>query len=104
MRRALFPHPHGCKDDGKVLSAVVHDVFGLLNQTGLATNLGRNLELGIKRKRNMLRIYQEAGGHSRFVQGKFLESLSWKSESVLMFWVKIMKEINISILGKFLHL
>lgn len=48
--RRLLTHPHGCKDDGKVLGAVVHDVFGLLDQAGLATDLGRNLERTVEKK------------------------------------------------------
>lgn len=33
-------HPHGSKDDGKVVLVVIHDVFRLLHQPGLPADLG----------------------------------------------------------------
>lgn len=41
---AGLPHPHGCKDNGEVVSTVVQDILGLLHQPSLATDLGSNLE------------------------------------------------------------
>ena len=43
MDHGSVSHPHSCEDDGEVLRGVVHDVFGLLYQAGLPTDLGGNL-------------------------------------------------------------
>lgn len=40
---SLSAYPHGCEDNGEVLSTVVHHILRLLHQAGLATDLGSNL-------------------------------------------------------------
>lgn len=44
MSTEYCTYTHGCKDNGKVVSTVVHHIFGLLHQASLATYLGSNLE------------------------------------------------------------
>lgn len=44
MQASVFPYPHGCKHNGKVVSAVIHHILGLLHQTGLAADLSSDLK------------------------------------------------------------
>lgn len=44
-KACVLPYPHGCKDNGKVVSTIIHHILGLLHQTGLSADLSSDLEL-----------------------------------------------------------